>query len=400
MGYRGGAAGKRGGRVLGVGSHTRYRMHERPFHHVSCIGLKRGAKFAPYILSTKGGVMKRFFVFTFLAVLFLVATCPVAEVGFAQDKVISLRFSDQFPPSDPQSITLNQWCKEVEKRTNGKVTVRLYPGSTLTPPFQTYQSVVDGVVDIGDSVPAYTVGRFPLFSILWDGPFEYPGGLFLSKLSRDFYDKFRPKEFDDVKILYFHANGEGVLHTKKPVTKIDTLKGMRIRTMGENSIIMAALGAAVVAMPMPEVYDALSKGVAEGVISNYATLRQWKINEVTKYTTELKGTAFKAIFAVVMNKKKWNTIPPEHQKIIEQVGAEWSEKQSKLWDTMDAESKEWAVKQGHQIIQLPPEEHAKWAAKAEPYYGRYTTETKQKNLPGEEAVKFVRDYLKRAQTAK
>ncbi len=344
--------------------------------------------------------MKKLFLFPLVAVLFMFVFCPVADQGFAQDKVITLRYSDQFPPTDPGSVIVNEWCKEIDKRTNGKVKVRLYPGSTLTPPFQTYESAVKGVVDIGNTVPAYTEGRFPLMSILWDGPFEYPSGAALTKLVTAFYNRFKPKEMDEVKVLYFHAQSEGMLHTKKPITKMEQLKGMRIRTMGENSRILARLGAAVVAMPMPEVYDAISKGVVEGYVNSYSTLKQWKMTEVTKYTSELKGSAWKAIFAVVMNKKKWDSIPPESQKVIEQVSAEWTEKHPKVWDNMDGESKDWAVKQGHKLIQFPAEEHAIWAAKAEAFYAGYMAKMKEKNLPGEEAVKFVREYVKKIQTGK
>ena len=75
----------------------------------------------------------------FFAALFAVSFMFVPSC-FAQDKVITLRFSNQFAPTSGNSIVLEEWCKEVEKRTNGKVVVKYYPGNTLNPPQQAYDS--------------------------------------------------------------------------------------------------------------------------------------------------------------------------------------------------------------------------------------------------------------------
>ena len=80
----------------------------------------------------------------------------------------------------------------------------------------------------------------------------------------DYYKKFKPKELDDVKVMYLHAHGPGILHTKKPVDKLEDLKGMKIRSTGTVGKIVGALGATPVAMPMGETYDAFRKGLRTG----------------------------------------------------------------------------------------------------------------------------------------
>jgi TRAP-type transport system periplasmic protein len=325
-----------------------------------------------------------------LSFLFVIPTPSIA-----QDKSVTLRYSNMFPPTDPLSLIGDQWGKEVEKRTNGRVKIRYFPGNTLNSPMQTYESLGTGVIDIGNAMMGYTRGRFPLFSGLWENPWEYANAQQATKIANAAFAKFKPKEMDDVKIMYFHCTTDAMLHTvKKQVLKLDDVKGLKIRTMDSNAKIMSSLGAAPVGMPQGEVYDALSKGVLDGAIAVYSGLKTWKTADILRYTTELSGSAYTAVFAVAMNKDKWNGIAPADQKTIEQLNQEWAGKQAALWDTLEKEGKEYAISRGIKVVKLPPEEQAKWNAKAQPLYDEYLKRTKDANLPGDELVKFVRDGLK------
>jgi TRAP-type C4-dicarboxylate transport system substrate-binding protein len=315
-------------------------------------------------------------------------------VGFAQEKSITLRFSTFFPVSHKNAQITDQWCKEVEKRTNGKVKVRHYAGATLTPPAQTYDSVVQGVVDVGNTVLGYTMGKFPLSEVL-DYPLGYTSGYQATKLSNAYYAKFKPKEFDDVKVMYFHSQAPGLVHNRtRPISKLEDIKGLKMRTFGSNAEFMKLLGGAPVAMPMGDAYDAISKGVADGLMCPYEALEGWKLGEVVKYSTQNYGTAYTAVFIVAMNKAKWDSIPPDQQKIIEKINQEWIEKQGKLWDEIDESGKVFAQKRGIQITTLSAEENARWAKVAQPLFENYTKKMKEKNLPGDEVLKFARDFLK------
>jgi TRAP-type C4-dicarboxylate transport system substrate-binding protein len=330
-----------------------------------------------------------------LIALVLAAVSMAGTVSFAQEKVITLRYSNMFPPTDPLSLVGDQWGKEVEKRTNGRVKVRYYPGSALNSPVQTYESIGTGVIDIGNVMLGYTRGRFPFFSGLWENPWEYDNAQQATKIANAAFAKFKPKELDDVKIMYFHCTTDAMLHTvKKQVVKLDDLKGLKIRTMDSNAAIMTSLGAAPVGMPQAEVYDALSKGVLDGAIAVYSGLKTWKTADILRYTTELNGSAYTAVFAVAMNKDKWNSIAPADQKVIEQLNLEWAQKQALLWDTLEKEGKEYAISRGVKVIKLSAQEQAKWNAMAKPLYDEYLKRTKEKNLPGDELLKFVRENMK------
>lgn len=309
---------------------------------------------------------------------------------------IKLNYSIFFPAPHKNTVIATEWAQEVEKRTNGAVKITMFPGGTLTPADKCYDGVVNGLSDIGMSVMGYTRGRFPLSEVI-DLPLGYKNGLAATRLINLYYEKFKPKELDDVKVLYLHAHGPGILHTKKPVKNLEELKGMKIACHGLSAKVVGALGATPVAMSMPERYDALQKGVAEGGVNPIESLKGWKLGEVIKSTTENFGSAYSTGFFVVMNKDKWASLPPDIQKTIDQVSKEWIVKTGNGWDEIDKEGREFTLSKGNQIIPLSKEEDARWAKLVQPILDDYVANIKTKNLPGQEALTYCLDELKKLQ---
>jgi len=328
---------------------------------------------------------------TVMGVLFFYCQEPVQAAD-----PIKLNYSIFFPAPHKNTVLATEWAQEIEKRTNGAVKITMFPGGTLTPADKCYDGVVNGLSDIGMSVMGYTRGRFPLSEVI-DLPLGYKNGLAATQLINLYYEKFKPKELDDVKVLYLHAHGPGILHTKKPVTNLEELKGMKIVCHGLSAKVVGALGATPVAMPMPERYDALQKGVAEGGVNPIESLKGWKLGEVIKSTTENFGSAYSTGFFVVMNKDKWASLQPDIQKTIDQVSKEWVMKTGNGWDEMDKEGREFTLSKGNQIISLPKEEDAKWAKLVQPILDDYVANMKTKNLPGQEALTYCLDELKKLQ---
>ena len=216
-----------------------------------------------------------------------------------------------------------------------------------------------------------------------------------TRLINEYYNKFKPKELDEVKVLYLHAHGPGLLHTtKKPITKLEDLKGMKIRATGLASKIVLAFGAAPVGTTMPETYDALRTGVADGAMAPFKALKDFRWGEVVSYSTENYGSSYSTGFFVVMNKKKWNSLPADMKKIFDDVSKEWIVKTGVLWDTTDKDGIDFITKRGVKILPLSKEEDAKWAAAVRPLLDDYVNTMKTKGLPGAEALKFCLDYIK------
>lgn len=334
--------------------------------------------------------MKRMFFFLSVLLGLMFSTSFV----FAQAKPVELSYSIFFPATHKHTVLAGEWAKEVEKRTEGKVKITLFAGGTLTPAPTCYDGVVKGISDIGMSVLAYTKGKFPLTEVI-DLPLGYTSGAVATRLINQYFAKFKPKEFDEVKILYLHAHGPGILHTKKAVNKLEELKGMRIRCTGTVTEIVKALGGVPMSMPMGETYDALNRGMVEGSMAPFEALQGWKWGEVVKFTTESFGSAYSTGFFVAMSKEKWNALPADVQKTIEKVNAEWIEKTGKNWDAIEKAGRDFTLQLGNQILSLPKEENERWAKAVSPVLDQYVKRMKEKGLPGEEALKFCLEGLKK-----
>jgi TRAP-type C4-dicarboxylate transport system substrate-binding protein len=258
---------------------------------------------------------------------------------------------------------------------------------------QVYDNTVKGVVDIGTNLLAYSPGRLPLSEVLQQ-PLGYKNGYQASKAANEYYKKFKPKEFDDVKVMFLHGAAPGFIFTKNPAKSIADLKGLRIKANAENADIVKNLGASPVTMPVTETYDALSRGVVDGTLFPLEALQGFKIGEVVKTVIEDYPMSYMTSMYCIMNKDKWNAISPADQKAIEKLNDEYNEKFGKKWVELDAKAMEFAKSKGVTFVKVSKEDEALTAQRMKPILDDYVKMTKAKGLPGDEALKFVQDYLK------
>jgi TRAP-type C4-dicarboxylate transport system substrate-binding protein len=337
---------------------------------------------------------KNILLLTFLILTFLAVSIMPYGISDAKAAIVDLTYSIFFPAAHGQCKAGVSWAKEIEKRTNGKVKITVFPGGTLTKANQCYDGVVNGISDIGMSCFAYTRGRFPVMEAV-DLPFGYPNGQVATHVANEFAKKIKPKELEDVKVLYIHAHGPGLLHTKKAVRTLDDLKGMKIRSTGLSAKVVKALGGVPVAMPQGATYESLQKGVVEGTFGPIEVLKGWKQGEVIKYTTECDGVGYTTSMFVVMNLKKWNSLPKDIQKIFEDVSNEWVDVHGKVWDLNDSEGRKYTLSLGNKIIPLSKNENSKWKKAVSPIIGNYIKTTKEKGLPGEKAAKEIESLIEK-----
>ncbi len=339
--------------------------------------------------------MKRHFAVPFVclivATLLLIGAAP-AQVQ-AAEKVIKLKYANFFGPAHPFGVLAQEWCAEVEKRTNGRVKVTHFPGNTLTPPTQTYDSVVKGIADVGQTLAAYSAGRFLLTEVLAQ-PIGYTSGYQATMTCNEFYKKFKPKEFEDTKVMYIHGHGPGMFHAVKDISSVDDIKGLRLKANTENAGIVTAVGGAPVALPITETYDALQKGLIDGLLLPMEALKGWKFADVIKTTIASQPMAYTAPIPIFMNKDKWNSLSKEDQQIIEKINEEWVEKQANLWSKLDKEATEFSIQKGVKVIQATKEQDAQVAEKMKPVLADWVKKTAAKGLPAQEALDFCTNYVK------
>jgi TRAP-type transport system periplasmic protein len=324
----------------------------------------------------------------FVLVLSVVTIAAVSMVPCTFAKSTHLTYSIFFPPTHGQCIAGMDWAKEIERATDSKVKITVFPGGTLTKANQCYDGVVKGISDIGMSCFAYTRGRFPAMEAL-DLPLGYPSGLAATRVANTFYETFAPAELNDVKVLYLHAHGPGLLHTKKPVKTLADLENMKIRSTGLSAKVVEALGAIPVAMPQGDTYESLQKGVVEGTFGPIEVLKGWRQAEVVKATTDCNMVGYTTAMFVVMNKKKWAALPPEIQQIFTDTSRKWIDVHGQSWDRGDREGREYTTSLGNQILSLDKEEGLKWKARVRPIIDAYIDSAAANKLDGKKYVDML-----------
>jgi TRAP-type C4-dicarboxylate transport system substrate-binding protein len=309
-----------------------------------------------------------------LAISLLVIGCPSTSgttPAGGGGGTVQLKIANYFSPAAKHSLILEDFSNELEQRTGGRVQVDYYAGGSLLTAPAMFDGVIDGVADIGYSHVYYTPGRMPVTEAA-GLPLAYPSAWVSGEVLNDFYNEFKPKEWDDVVVLFLNTSTPSAISTRdKPVRTLEDLKGLTIRAPGLSGEVIAALGATPAPTPMMEVYDAIAKGEIDGESSNFETLLSFKFAEVVKYETSIWQLSFPYPFYCVMNKDSYNNLPSDIKPIFDELVGEYKERFLLVWNSIDFLGKAAGEEHGVEFIDLSPEEAARWQAAVEPVIDNY-----------------------------
>ncbi|MBA4418447.1 MAG: C4-dicarboxylate ABC transporter substrate-binding protein [Syntrophus sp. (in: bacteria)] len=331
-----------------------------------------------------------------LVVLAFVVSLLVSFSSVAKGDVIKLKFANYFPPTHMNSVMMGKYCEELNKKLAGKVEVTQYTGGTLLTAPKMAAGVASGVADIGLSHCSYSRGRFPVMEIM-EAPLGFPSSWIASHVAMEFYDKFKPKEWGAFHALMFSTSPPNVVQTvKKPVKTMEDMKGMKIRGTGRIGDTVKALGAAPMPIETVDLYEALRRGVVDGTYTPLETLKGFKFGEVQKYAsaTWKVGSVFQ--FYVVMNKRKWDSLPTDAQKIITEFSKEFLERWAVEWNKIDIEGREYFIKLGGQVLPVSDAEQAKMVKAVEPVIADYKKDLVSKGYKAAEVdswVAFIKERI-------
>jgi TRAP-type transport system periplasmic protein len=337
----------------------------------------------------KEGKMKKRLV---CIVLGMIVVSFISSVSHSAD-VTRLKFNNYFATTHFVSTLLTQYCDDIKKRTNGRVEISLLSGATLTPPNRVYDGVVQGISDIGLSNPGFTRGRFPVSEIITQ-PLGFPDAWVSSYVANDLYAKFKMKEYDSVHPLFFFGSGPMTIQTvKKPVKTLEDLAGLKLRAIGPAADMAKLLGAIPQPLDPGDVYEALRRGVLDGTIFPLEALKAWKIGEILRYGTSSWKIGAAAVFFVVINKDKWNSLPADVKKVFDDTSAEYVEKFALAFNKADLDGLEFLKSQGGSTIPLSDAESARWIKAVQPMLDIYRKDMVAKGYTDKE-VDAVEMFVK------
>jgi TRAP-type C4-dicarboxylate transport system substrate-binding protein len=318
--------------------------------------------------------MKKFVV-TALAAIGLSVTA-MAPASAAPE--VTLRLHTFLPPvSNPVKHFLQPWAEKIEKDSKGRIKVQVYPSMQLGgKPTQLLQQVKDGVVDIVWALPGFTPGVMPKIEV-FELPFLHRSTKATVMALQDYVDKHMKKDFEPYHVLVVHAHAGALFMTKDPINKVEDFKGMKLRAYSRtNAWILEALEAAPLQLPLPELVPMLSKGTISGSILPYEIAPAVKMQDLTNYFTTLaepQPRLSTAIFTLLMNKKKYESLPADLKKVIDaNSGRNLVPTVIEIWDRIEVNGeKVMHSKKKNKFVQLSKEETAKFKKKVQPVFDRF-----------------------------
>jgi len=325
----------------------------------------------------------------FICLIVTAALFPAAAVS----EPIKLTYANFPPAATFPCVQMERWAKEVEKRTHGKVKVQTFPGGTLLPAKNIFDGVISGTADIGNFAMSYQPGRFPVSEAV-DLPVGFKSSQVASQVLLDLIEKYKPKEFEKVKILTAFTCPPTDFMTSTPVRSLKDLKGKELRVSGTGADMVKLLGAIPIAMPQSETPEAIQKGVVKGIVSSMEILKDFNFAAYCPYATD--ANLFVVSFAVVMNQEKWNALPADVKKVMDDLRREQALWTGKYVDDHVQEALIWSKqKYNHQVIQLPAQEKAEILKLLKPIVDSYIQRVTAQGIAGNEIMNDINKLKKK-----
>lgn len=317
----------------------------------------------------------------------LAGAATIAMLPTAQAADVTLRFHQFLPPqATVPSKAIGPWAQKVEKESGGRIKVQLFPSMQLggKPP-ELFDQAKDGIADIVWTVLGYTPGRFPK-SEVFELPFFSGDAEPASRAFQEYVQANAMDEFKDVKLIAVHVHGPGLFHSRDPISKLEDLKGMKIRGGSRVvNIMLEQLGATPVGMPVPAVGEALSKGVISATTIPWEVVPALKVQQIVKNHTGFSGDKglYTQTFAVAMNKAAYDKLPADLKKVIDDnSGIETAAMFGRAMDQGDKVGLGLTEKAGNKVIKLDAAETARWQRAAAGVRATWYKEVGEKGLDG------------------
>ncbi len=328
--------------------------------------------------------------------LIIWACCLVAgyaPVRALAAETISLSYANFPPASTFPSIQMAHWAHEVRLRTKGKVDVITYPGGTLLSARNMLRGVMTGQADIGCISLAYHPGVFPVMSV-----FELPHGFKTAEAASqalwDLYVAVQPAEFDRVKVLTMFTSAPSHFMTVSPVKALADLQGMELRGAGMVSSILESLGATPVSMPMPEVPEAVQKGVVRGLFTSFDVLKDMNFAEITGHVTWADQAVYP--FAVIMNRASWDRLPDDVKKALDDLAPAHAAWTGRYLDLHVKSALEWAkVEHGVQEHTLSVADQRAMQQLTQPLFAAWMERAEAKGVDAKVILDMVSELRQR-----
>lgn len=331
-----------------------------------------------------------------------VVAAPAIIRPVSAQNPITLRLHTFVPAfSNVYANVMTPWMQKIERESGGRIKFQGFPSMQMGgAPAQLYDQARDGVADVIWSLAGYTPGRFPRMEA-FELPFFTYDGEGASRAAWEFAAAHAQDEFREVKLLACHTHGLNILHMKnKLITKAADLQGVKVRGPSRRAIqFLQNVGAVPVGMPLPQIPEALSKGVIEGAIIPWDTVPAAKLDELTKFHTEFPAgmPGFNnSIQFLVMNQAKYNSLPADLKKVIDQnAGADVSAMYGRIIAQADPVVRKAVIDRGNTVHVVGKAETDEFIKLTEPVTAEWVKEVSVRGVDGQKLLASARELIQR-----
>jgi TRAP-type mannitol/chloroaromatic compound transport system substrate-binding protein len=259
---------------------------------------------------------------------------------------ISMRWQSTWPSKDIFHEYALDYAKKVNDMTGGDLKIEVLPAGAVVPAFGLLEAVSKGTLDGGHGVLVYHYGKQTALALWGSGPgygmdanmllawHKYGGG---KELLEKLYASIGANV---VSFPYGPMPTQPLGWFKKPITKVDDLKGLKYRTVGISIDVFQAMGAAVNALPGGEIVSAMDRGLLDAAEFNNATSdRILGFADVSKVCMLQSYHQNAEQFEITFNKTKYDALPDKMKAII--ANAVEAAGQDMSWKAIDRYSQDY-----------------------------------------------------------
>jgi len=335
------------------------------------------------------------------AILFM-----VANVGAATPKPITLACTVHFPPPPPppakvfaEHLVLSRWAKEIEAKTEGRVKVKYHFSAVLGKPWDFLKMVGGkGVADMGYIIGTFHKWELPLYGAI-NLPFLYTGLETPRRAYTRLYKEWAPAREEWVKLnvkpLWWNVVDPYYMLIKKPISKLDDLKGQKIYGPGGYAGIVKRFGAVPTFIPGPEAYEALQRGVLDGLVFPFSPIYSFRFYEVRKVFVDFTFAGAQTGAAIAINQDVWNKISPKDQKAMEEISVGMADYYIEQYKETFAYLMDYYKSKGNTFISLSPKEQARVRERcAQEMWDEWVATAEKKGVPAKEFLKRFKAIYK------
>jgi len=273
----------------------------------------------------------------------------------------------------PQGMGAQRFSEIVEKKSGGKMKVKLFASGVLGGDAAVISSLQGGTVDLTMAIPGLLSGMAREFS-LFDLPFLFNNekeadGVLDGPVGRKLLDKLPEKGL--IGLTYFEHGFRNVTNSRRPVARMEDLQGLKLRVMQIPVMIDAfsALGSNPLPLPLPEVYTALEQRAVDGQENPYSLVEASKYYEVQKYGSDTRH-AFNPV-VLLFSKKVWDRLSEDERKILLDAARETQPFQRAANREVNAKAAEFLKGKGMVLTEFPAQERERLRDKLKPVTDKY-----------------------------